>query len=81
MVNRRSEKLDRLLGKRVIVTLSDGNKMEGVLEFDRPYEGTHIKSKMYSLSELNNDFIIACFFKKTHVRSIREVKDDERRSK
>lgn len=73
MVNRRSEKLDRLLGKRVIVTFNEGDTVEGVLEFNRPYKGTNIISNKYSLSELDSEFIGACFFRKTNVKSVREV--------
>lgn len=76
MTNRRSEKLDRFLGKRVEVIFNDGDVVEGTLVFDKPYdEGEYVYPNMYALTELDNRYIETLFFRKSHVKSIREVKE------
>lgn len=70
MVNRRSEKLDRLLNKKVVVTFKDGAVHEGILEFNRSYLGLNCGSYQYSLDSPNHNLL---FFKKTHIKNVREV--------
>ena len=69
-MTRRSEKLDQYLDKQVAITFIDGSVMIGVLEFDRPYWGLSFGSNKYS---------IMCggthtFFRKSHVKSIKEMR-------
>lgn len=68
-MNRRSDKLDKLIGKSVIVTFWDGDEREGILEFNRPYWGLNFGSNRYSLYKPNEG---ALFFRKSHVKKIRE---------
>lgn len=70
-MNRRSEKLDQYLNKQVEITFTDGDIVTGILEFDRPYWGLAFGSNMYSITygEAN------IFFRKSHVKSIKEVKE------
>lgn len=68
-MNRCSDKLDKLIGKSVIVTFWDGDEREGILEFNRVYDGLKISSNQYSLYEPNDGVL---FFRKSHVKKIRE---------
>ena len=68
-MNRRSDKLDKLIGKSVIVTFQDGDEREGILEFNRPYWGLNFGSNEYSLYKTNEATV---FFRKSHVKRIRE---------
>ena len=68
-MNRRSDKLDKLIGKNVIVTFCDEEEREGILEFNRPYIGLIIGSNKYSLHSPNEYTI---FFNKSHVKKIKE---------
>lgn len=66
-MNRRSEKLDRYLNKRVEITFFDGEIITGILEFDKPYWGLKFGSNSYSIRNI--------YFRKSHVKSIREVRE------
>lgn len=66
-MNRRSEKLDRYLNKRVEITFFDGDVVTGVLEFDKPYFNGLLGSNSYSIRNI--------FFRKSHVKSIKEVRE------
>lgn len=70
-MNRRSEKLDRYLNKRVEITFFDGDIATGILEFGRPFMGLKIGSNLYSIT--HNDTHM--FFRKSHVKSIKEVRE------
>lgn len=70
-MNRRSEKLDQYLNKRVEIIFFDGDIATGILEFDRPYWGLKFGSNKYSITY--NDTHM--FFRKSHVKSIKEVRD------
>lgn len=73
-MNRRSEKLDQYLNKQVEITFIDGDIATGILEFDRPYTGLKYGSNQYSIT-CNGTHM---FFRKSHVKSIKEVrKSDE----
>ena len=69
-MNRCSDKLDKLIGKNVIVTFWDGDEREGILEFNRPYWGLKFGSNKYSIYKPNEG---ALFFRKSHVKKIREI--------
>ena len=72
-MNRRSEKLDQYLNKRVEITFFDGDIATGILEFNRPYLGLKYGSNMYSITYNDTNM----FFRKSHVKSIKEVRDKE----
>ena len=69
-MNRRSEKLDKYINKQVEITFTDGDIVTGILEFDRPHGGLNFGSNKYSIT--HNDTHM--FFRKTHVKSIKEVR-------
>ncbi len=71
-MNRRSEKLDKYLSKRVQITFYDGDVETGVLEFGRPYYKGGLGSNEYSITE-DNDTL---FFRKSHVKSIKEESEE-----
>jgi hypothetical protein len=74
-MNRRSEKLDKFLGKKVEITFTDGDVEQGWLEFDRPYWGLKFGSNRYSLEGCYaNGTCSHLFFRKSHVKSIKEVR-------
>ena len=68
-MNRRSDKLDKFIGKSVIVTFWGGDEREGILEFNRPYMGLKVGSNRYSLYKPNE---VVLFFRKSHVKKIRK---------
>ena len=70
-MNRRSEKLDKYLNKRVQITFHDGDVQTGVLEFDRAYWGLPFGSNEYSITNGGTHM----FFRKSHVKSIKEVRE------
>lgn len=70
-MNRRSEKLDQYLNKRVEITFFDGDIATGILEFDRPYWGLKFGSNMYSIPYNGTHR----FFRKSHVKNIKEVRE------
>lgn len=72
-MNRRSEKLDQYLNKQVEITFIDGDTATGILEFGRPYMGLKFSSNQYSIT-CNGTHM---FFRKSHVKSIKEGRDDE----
>ena len=72
-MNRRSEKLDQYLNKRVEITFIDGYIATGILEFNRPYCGLKSGSNKYSIT-YNGATI---YFRKSYVKSIKEVRDKE----
>ena len=72
-MNRRSEKLDQYLNKQVEITFIDGDNATGILEFGRPYMGLKFSSNQYSIT-CNGTHM---FFRKSHVKSIKEGRDDE----
>lgn len=69
-MNRRSEKLDKYLNKRVEITFHDGDVETGILEFGKPYWG--FNTDEYSLTR-NNDPDV--YFRKSHVKSIKEARE------
>ena len=72
-MNRRSEKLDQYLNKQVEITFFEGDIATGILEFGRPYTGTKFSSNKYSITCDGTHM----FFRKSHVKSIKEVKGEE----
>lgn len=69
-MNRRSEKLDHYLNKQVEITFIDGDIVTGILEFNRPYLGLKFGSNKYSITYKGTHM----FFRKSHVKSIKEVR-------
>ena len=69
-MNRRSEKLDKYINKQVEITFTDGDIVTGILEFDRPHSGLNFGSNKYSITRNGTHM----FFRKTHVKSIKEVR-------
>lgn len=69
-MNRRSEKLDKYLNKLVEITFIDGDVETGILEFDRAYRGLPFGSNEYSITHNGTHM----FFRKSHVKSIKEVR-------
>jgi hypothetical protein len=70
-MNRRSEKLDKYINKQVEITFTDGDIVTGILEFDRPHGGLNFGSNKYSITHDGTHM----FFRKTHVKSIKEVRE------
>lgn len=70
-MNRRSEKLDQYLNKLVEITFFDGDVQTGILEFDRSYWGLPFGSNQYSITHDGTHM----FFRKSHVKSIKEVRE------
>lgn len=70
-MNRRSEKLDQYLNKQVEITFIDGDIQTGLLEFNRPYSGLRFGSNEYSITYKHTHM----FFRKSHVKSIKEVRE------
>lgn len=69
--NRRDKKLDALIGKEVQIVFWDGDIKEGVLEWNRQYWGLVFGSNKYSITDKKG---IPLFFRKSHVKKIKEVK-------
>lgn len=65
-MNRRSEKLDKYLNKRVKITFIDGDIVTGVLEFGRSYWGLPLSSNEYSITNGGTNI----FFRKSHVKKV-----------
>ena len=77
MVNRRDEKLDKLVNEIVIITFFDGQKRTGVLEWDMPLQTGSFKglpSGMYSIFVFGTGYI---FFHKSNVKEIKEWRENE----
>ena len=70
MVNRRSNKLDALLGEAVRVMFVDGTEAEGVLEYGQPRFHGLPESNMYSIYAFGSRRL---FFRKTHVKEIQVI--------
>lgn len=68
-MNRRSEKLDQYLNKQVEITFIEGDIVTGILEFDRPFMGLPFGSNQYSITYNGTHM----FFRKSHVKSIKEI--------
>lgn len=68
-MSRRSEKLDQYINKQVEINFIDGIIATGILEFDRPFTGLPFGSNMYSITYNGTHM----FFRKSHVKSIKEV--------
>ena len=75
-MNRRSEKLDQYLNKKVEITFIDGDIVTGILEFDRPHGGLKFGSNKYSITRNGTHM----FFRKSHVKKVR-IRNDKRRTK
>lgn len=76
-MNKRSAKLDKFINELVEITFTDGDVRTGVLEFDMPLQVGSFKdcpSHMYSVFVFGKGYI---FFKKSHVKRIREWRKDE----
>lgn len=70
-MNRRSEKLDKYLNKRVEVTFFDGHSRTGVLKWNEHFEPLMMHPQHYYLRCPETD---VCF-RKSHVKSIKEVRE------
>lgn len=68
-MNRRSEKLDKFLGKYVSIVFTDGDVKHGLLRFDRPHIGLSDNSGMYSLEDGVDGKLT--FFRKSHVKIVK----------
>lgn len=66
-MNRRSDKLDKFLNKKVLISFTDYTMLYGILEFDKPRDIGLGPSGMYSIS---NIFGNTTFFRKNHVKRI-----------
>jgi hypothetical protein len=71
-MNRRSDKLDQYLNKRVKITYTDGDSRIGVLGWNERLEPLMIFPQQYFLKGSDGAFIS---FRKSHVKSIKEVKE------
>lgn len=71
-MNRRSEKLDKYLGKVVTITFWDLDVVTGVLEFGTPFAGLKISSNLYSVRRSDGNL----FFRKSHVKKIKEADNE-----
>lgn len=70
-MNRRSDKLDQYINKRVEITFTDGDIRIGVLGWNEHLEPLMIIPQQYYLR--NSDGIYFSF-RKSHVKSIKEVR-------
>lgn len=73
-MNRRSDKLDKYLNKRVKITFTDGDSRIGVLGWNEHLEPLMIIPQQYYL---RNSDGIHFSFRKSHVKSIKEVRQKE----
>lgn len=67
-MTRRDSRLDRLLGRLVTITFSDGSKKIGVLEFGLPYAPGLPDSNYYSLYEFGKGRIR---FRKSAIKMVK----------
>lgn len=74
MVDKRDPKLDSLLGEIVRITFTDGTEKIGVLEWDMARGLDKLPSQMYSVYVFGSGY---CFFRKSHVKKIREWREKE----
>ena len=70
-MNRRSEKLDQYLNKQVEITFIDGDSRIGVLGWNEHLEPLMIIPQQYYLYSDG----IYLSFRKSHVKSIKEVRE------
>lgn len=73
MVNRRSKKLDALIGKAVEIIFLDDSEAAGVLEYGQPKFYGLPESDMYSVYVFGGR---RYFFRKTHVKEIHEWREN-----
>jgi hypothetical protein len=72
-INRRDEKLDALLGKKVTITFRDKDEKTGILGWQGAFDYSNgLKSFCYYIKMDNG---IYCSFRKTCVIHVREVKN------
>lgn len=71
-MNRRSEKLDQYLNKQVKITFNDGDSRIGVFEWNEHLEPLMIIPQMYYLRYSDGTYLS---FRKSHVKSIKEVRE------
>lgn len=71
-MNRRSEKLDKYLNKRVEITFADGDSRIGVLGWNEHLEPLMIIPQQYFLKGSDGGYVS---FRKSHVKSIKEVSE------
>ena len=71
-MNRRSKKLDQYLNKRVEIIFADGDSRIGVLGWNEHLEPLMIIPQEYYL---RNSDGIHLSFRKSHVKSIKEVRE------
>ena len=71
-MNRRSDKLDQYLNKRVEIIFADGDSRIGVLGWNEHLEPLMIIPQEYYL---RNSDGIHLSFRKSHVKSIKEVRE------
>ena len=76
-INRRSEKLDALLGKKVQIEFKDGEFASGVLHWNKKFTpNTPYHSQTYYLELVTGKFSSEIVeFRKGHVKSIKEIKE------
>ena len=74
MVTRTDEKLDSLLGEVVRITFNDDTEKIGVLEWNMGMGPSMLPSQMYSVYVFGSGY---CFFRKSHVKKIREWREKE----
>lgn len=70
-MNRRSEKLDKFLGKQVEITFFDNDVRQGVLGWNEHLEPLRIIPQRYYLTYSDGTHLC---FRKSHVKSIKEVR-------
>lgn len=70
-MNRRSEKLDQYLNKQVEITFNDGDSRIGVLRWNEHFEQLRIIPQHYYLRYSDGTYLS---FRKSHVKSIKEVR-------
>ena len=73
-INRRDEKLDSMLGKKVQVTFWDKTKASGILHWNgayNPIKGLH--PFCYYIQRVDGGHLS---FRKSHVTSVKEVKSE-----
>ena len=79
-INRRSEKLDALLGKRVQIEFKDGDFCSGILKWNERYTPeTPWKPQSYYLDLyriVGSDYIGSkLFFRKGHVKNVMPIEE------
>lgn len=71
-MNRRSEKLDQYLNKKVKITFIDGNIKIGVLGWNEHLEPLMIIPQQYYLRFSDGTYLS---FRKSHVKGIKKVRE------